>query len=475
MLAKHSAIYLVAKILPAVLSLATLAIFTRLLTPEQYGTYSLTIMTAGFFNTVCLQWVVLGVGRYVPDCQNETEKHHLLGTARLIIFLISVVLLPFFLLLSYFKSSIDFSILFYMLGFLVLAQSWYDLNLKIMNAQLNPVRYGLVLGLKSIVAFVLSSCAVYMGYGADGAILSLTFALIVATGLGRQIWKKIPWLAMNKHQIEKLWHYGVPLTGTFLLVFIINASDRFFIDKVLGVRELGTYSAAYDFTQYSVGTLLSVVHLAAFPLVINAYAKHGTVAAQAQLQKTFVLVFAVLAPITVGLVVVSDTVSQVIMGREFVQIATQIMPWLALAFFFSCFRAYYFDYAFQLASSTKKLLVTFGLAAIANLVLNFLLIPVYGVIGAAVATVLSFLIALLASFVLGSRSFDMPSLAWGEALKILLAVGLMVLVVKLVNIGQPFWELICQVCLGGFVYAIAILGFNILKTRDWVFERVKKV
>ena len=69
----------------------------------------------------------------------------------------------------------------------------------------------------------------------------------------------------------------------------------------------------------------------------------------------------------------------------------------------------------------------------------------------------------------------MPSLAWGEALKILFAVGLMVLVVKLINIGQPFLELLLQVCLGGFVYTIAIFGFNILKTRDWFFEKMKRV
>lgn len=474
MLAKHGIIYLCAKILPAVLSLAMLAIFTRYLTPEQYGVYSLTIMTAGLFNAVCLQWVALSTGRYLPECLNQQERANLLTTARLIVLLISAVLIPLFLLLSFYKFLMDFSILFYLLGFVVLAQSWYDLNLKIWNAQLNPMQYARVLGLKSIIGFILASCAVYTGYGADGAMISLIFSLVIATSLGMKFWKVIPWQSVDKVLLAKLWKYGAPLTGIFLLIFIIDASDRFFIDKMLGTKALGTYSAAYDLTQYSIGTLLSVVHLTAFPLVINAYSKHGLIAAKSQLRKTFVLVFAVLAPVCIGLVLVSDNLAQVLMGSEFVHTATEIIPWVAFALFFSCIKSYYFDYAFQLASSTKTLIVTTGIAAIVNLIFNYLLIPVYGVIGAAVATVLSFLVALIGSVFLGRRLFDMPSLAWREVFKVLLAVGLMALVIKVINIDLPLWDLILQVSLGGFAYLIAILALNIMNCQQWLIIGMKR-
>lgn len=474
MLAKHGIIYLFAKILPAVLSLAMLAIFTRYLTPEQYGVYSLTIMTAGLFNAVCLQWVALGTGRYLLECLNQQERANLLGTARLIILLISAVLFPLFLLLNVYKHVIDLSILFYLLGFVVLAQSWYDLNLKIWNAQLNPLQYGRILGLKSIIGFILASYAVYTGYGADGAMISLIFSLVIATSLGMKFWKGIPWLSVDKILLAKLWQYGAPLTGIFLLVFIIDASDRFFIDRMLGAKALGAYSAAYDLTQYSIGTMLSVVHLTAFPLVINAYSKHGLIAAKIQLRKTFVLVFAVLAPVCMGLVLVSDNLAQVLMGPEFANTAAEIIPWISFALFFSCIKSYYFDYAFQLASSTKTLLIPTGIAAIVNLILNYLFIPVYGVVGAAVATVLSFLVALIGSVFLGRRLFVMPSLVWREAFKVLLAVGLMALVINVIKIDLPLWELILQVCIGGFVYLIAILTLNIMNCRQWLIIGMKR-
>ena len=106
MLAKHGGIYLLAKILPAILSVAMLAILTRYLTTEQYGTYSLTMLTASLFSTVCLSWVVIGVGRFLPDCRDQSEADQLLGTARLIVLLVSAVLLTLFLVLNYLKDLI---------------------------------------------------------------------------------------------------------------------------------------------------------------------------------------------------------------------------------------------------------------------------------------------------------------------------------------------------------------------------------
>jgi O-antigen/teichoic acid export membrane protein len=473
MLAKHSGIYLLAKIVPATLTLSTLAIFTRYLTPEQYGTYSLTILAAGVFNAVCLQWVVLSVGRYLPDCRSREEMSELVGTARAVILIISSVLFVVFLILNYFKNVIGFPILFYIMIFLVPAQSWYDLNLKIMNAQLRPVQYSLVLGTKSIIAFVFGVVTVYIGWGSDGAVISLGVGLVFATNFTKGIWKSVPWMLISKKKLTKLWHYGAPLTGSFLLIFIIDSSDRFFIDKLLGSHDLGTYSAAYDFTQYSIGTLLAVVHLAAFPLIVNAYTKMGLIAAQNELKKTFVLVLAVLSPSCVGLALVADNVAQVILGKEFVQGAAGIIPWIALALFFSFIRSYYFDYAFQLASSTSKQFIPIFFAAMSNLVLNAWLIPLYGVRGAAIATVLSFMVALLGSVILGRKLFAMPSFAWSELCKILISVFLMVTLITNVPIDQPTISLIAQVFCGSLIYLFCILLMNVSNARVWFFSKIK--
>lgn len=472
MLVRHGFIYLLAKIAPAILSLAALSVFTRYLTPAQYGTYSLTILTAGLFNAVGLHWVVLGVGRYLPDCADRASIERLIGTARTVVFIISGVLLPVFIALNYLKGVVDTSVLFYSLGILVFAQAWYDLNLRIMNAKLKPANYGLILACKSAVAFLLGALAVYLGYGPDMVIWSLVIALLVSAGLGIKIWKSVPWLLIDRQQLRKLWFYGGPLTITFLLTFIIDASDRFFIDWLIGSKELGTYSAAYDFTQYSVGTLLSVVHLAAFPLVVNAYTSGGEAGAQRELQKVFIFVLAILTPVCAGLAAVSDNVAQVVMGQDFTQQSARIIPLIALALFFSCLRSYYFTYAFQLSSLTKYFLSATAIAALVNLFLNYLLIPVYGVVGAAYATIVAFFVALAISIYFSYKAFNMPSIPWIEVLKILLAVIAMLAVVKLIDVGSVTVELILQIITGGIVYGGFIFVFNLVRIRDWLIKKV---
>ncbi|WP_371358327.1 lipopolysaccharide biosynthesis protein, partial [Salmonella sp. E393-2] len=149
----HSLVYFLFKSFPAILTLVGLSVFTRLLSPGEYGVYSLTIIVVGFLNTVFLQWVALGVGRYLPECSDDQARARLLGTARAISFLVSLVIIFVTFLLWEWREEIGFSILYYMVGFLCLAQAWHDLNLKIQNAILQPLTYGKMLLIKGAGSF----------------------------------------------------------------------------------------------------------------------------------------------------------------------------------------------------------------------------------------------------------------------------------------------------------------------------------
>lgn len=472
MLAKHGFIYLMAKVLPAVLSLGLISIYTRFLSPEQYGAYSLTVLTAGLINAVCMQWINLGVGRYFPEFTEEKQKIALLATSRALLLTIGGALVVLSLFASFFSRFLNLSIVFYAVGVLAIAQGWYDLNLKIKNANLNPVSYGATLASKSLVAFGLGYSAVYFGLGAKGPLFSLAAALLIASLVKLNIWSSVPWRLFDKNNLFKLWRYGAPLTGTYLLIFIIDASDRFFIDKMLGGSDLGTYSAAYELSQYSIGTIMSVVHLAAFPLVVSALSRQGIKAAQDQLKTTFSMLLAVAVPVTLGLITVAGNVASVVMGVKFSGDAIILIPWIALALFFSCIRSYYFDYAFQLSGSTRIQLIPIVAAAILNLILNYLLIPRYGVLGAAVSTIASFFVALIGSIILGRSCFSMPKLPKRDPAIIVLSAITMVWIVHGLQISNKIAELLVQIFLGSAIYCALLLVTNVLNSRAFVSSKI---
>jgi len=460
LLAKHGAAYLVVKLIPAILSLSALVIFTRILTPAEYGVYSLTILVAGVGNAVLLQWLSLGVGRYLPAVTDKKDEERLLGTARSISFIIFVVVIVLSLMCAALGAFSSFSIVFWMVGFLFAIQGWYELNLKVLNASLNPFDYGKVLTVKSVVGFFLSVVAAYLGFGAEGILASIIVGSIAACVISRRIWSGLPWFFINRDYLSKLFAYGAPLTITYLLIFVIDASDRFFIERMVGVEAVGVYSASYELSQYSIGMLTSVVHLAALPLVINALAKEGLLAAGLKLRQTFSLVFAVAVPLSAGMALTAPDIAYSILGDKFREGATVIIPWIALAMFLSTIKSYYFDYAFQLSNSTRIQMGIVFVSAVVNVVFNYFLIAEYGATGAAISTVIAFLVSLILSWALGRRVFAMPRLPYKNAAQIIVAVVVMAAVVSSINFELSVLSFSLKVILGGAAYIAVLLIFN---------------
>ena len=74
MLLKHSVYYMLARGLPGVASFAALALYTRLLEPDEYGRYALVITGVGFFNVVFFQWIRLSLLRFLPACMGNPSS-----------------------------------------------------------------------------------------------------------------------------------------------------------------------------------------------------------------------------------------------------------------------------------------------------------------------------------------------------------------------------------------------------------------
>ena len=57
---------------------------------------------------------------------------------------------------------------------------------------------------------------------------------------------------------------------TVALSFVIDSSDRFLLGWLLIDAAVGQYAVAFDLTSFSIGLLLTIVNLAAYPLMIRA-------------------------------------------------------------------------------------------------------------------------------------------------------------------------------------------------------------
>lgn len=469
----HGVSYLIAKVVPAILTLVALSLYTRYLSPEEYGQYSLVMLVANVFMISLFQWLILGVGRYLPECLSENDRAELLGTVGVSVLVMSVIIILVSLIASLILSDF-FEIPFYMVGLACAVLALSELSLKVLNADLQPSLYGKLLLLRSSVSLAFGWAFSYLGYGAVGVISGFILGGFLAFFVFGNFWGKLSVSQFKFFYLKKLFGYGMPLTFAYLLVFIIDVSDRFFIKYYLGVGAVGKYSASYDFTQYAIGSIAAVVHLAAFPLIINKLIQNGYEEARQQLQLTFSILISLILPLVVGLAVCSDEIGKVFFGKQFSADAAIVIPLIAIAMFFSVLKSFYFDYAFQLSGRTHKQAYSVLFAAVVNIICNMFLIPVYGILGAAVSTVIAFSSALIVSILLGFKSFPMPGINVRPVLIVIFSSALMYFAAKINISNDTNINLAFKFFISALIYVLCLVLTDFLGLRSKVFFAINK-
>lgn len=462
MLLKHSFAYLLARGLPGVLNFAALALYTRLLSPEEYGRYALLITGISLVDVIVFQWLRLVLLRFL---QGQAQPGRFLGSILAQFYLLVAVTSLVGLALALLWPDPVWQRLLALAVPLLVSQAALELSLTIASARLEPGRYGAMLGSKALIALIIGALLAWIGLGAAAPV----WGLIVGQGaalllFGRHIWRnaKIRWPVPEERRQQL--GYGLPLIATFALAWVISGSDRLLLAWLLDEDAVGYYSAAYDLAFQSLTLLLTIINTAAYPLAVKALEQGGEAQARAQLvHNGELIVTAALAGAT-GLVVLAPFVLALFVGEAFRPGAAAILPIVAAASALSGIKAYHFDIAFHLGKRSRTLVWVTALAAIINVILNLLLIPLLGIAGAAWATLIAYGVALSASAGIGRRVFGMPLalplLGKGVVVAVFVTLG-MGLPVVLINEG--LWALPAALVLGmlsiiGATYVLDVAG-----------------
>lgn len=188
---------------------------------------------------------------------------------------------------------------------------------------------------------------------------------------------------------KKLLKDSWPLIFSSLVVMIYMRIDQIMIKEMLGEYEVGIYSAAVRISEafYFIPMLLTA---SIFPAILNAK-KQSLVLYQKRIQRlyTFLVWFAII--IALPMTLLSDWLITLLYGEAYL-LAGQVLMihiWAAVFVFIGVAFSKYL-----LAENLVKIAFqrTF-VGAISNVCLNFILIPKYGLTGAATATLFAQIIA----------------------------------------------------------------------------------
>ena len=244
-------------------------VYTSLLSPEQYGLYSLSIALLSFLCIIFSDWVGLSGLRFFKHHQMTQDMPKYLTT--LVTMLIANVFLMFVVAFvfrdnfySFFKIPAKY---FFAILVLIIPVAVRALLFQLLRAQLKSMSFTLstiinqfltiLLSIFFVKFFHLGAIALLLGMGVSISLIDLL--LIYQSNI-------LSWFRLQKiewHSVLPIFKYGIPIAATSLSAWIINQSNKFIMNSIHGFSEVGIVGVAYGLTLPLLMTIFSIITVAA--------------------------------------------------------------------------------------------------------------------------------------------------------------------------------------------------------------------
>lgn len=239
--------------------------------------------------------------------------------------------------------------------------------------------------------------------GRIGAILlsSIIFFVISAVFLYQERWIKF---AINMEYIKSALRFGVPLIPHAIGAIAITMTDRALLMNMLGAEATGLY-----FIGFQIANVISLAALAfnqAWSPWLFARLKLDDAETKIRIVKFTYLYCVLLASAGGGLVLISPLIFEHLIAPEYFE-GIKVVPWIVTG---AVFTGMYYMVGSYITYTKKTHILSWItlLTGIINVVLTYLLIKTHGIVGAAQATAISYIIAFILTWGLAARSYPMP-------------------------------------------------------------------
>ena len=365
-------------------------LYTSVLTNEEFSIASNITEMA----TLLIPFISLGIGEAVfRFAMDKKYKQSEIFTQGFVAVFLGALLLPIvavvFLNIDYFKSYVPLLILYILASAIHTNCSQYIrakalFKLYALQGLLNTL---LTIGLN--ILFLIPLNMGITGYVLSVAVadlLSSLFLFIVA-----KLWRDLSFKGLKKSTLKAMLLYSLPLIPTTISWWVTNVSDRYMITFMQGDSVNGLYAAAYKIPTLLM-VLIGIFNSAWKYSAVEERGKDESAAFFSNVYHTFLTCLILVGG---GIIAFSKVFSAMMFGEAF-RAAWVYIPILTLAMAFSALSSFT-GTIFIVEKKSRYSLYTALVAALVNVALNLLLIPLFsgdtiGAMGAAIATLTAYLI-----------------------------------------------------------------------------------
>ena len=372
-------------------------LYTYTLSRGEYGTIDLVVTTSSLlipFITLSIQDAIL---RYGLDKKSDTNS--IIKSALIITFLgtlLLFLLIPLFNKLPYLSGNVNFLIIITVLySYRTVMSTYLKAINKIKIFVADSILFTLLLAISNILFL-----AVYQ-LGIEGYFYSMilsSFISLVFIIIYGKVFNSIQIGHFNLRLTKAMILFSTPMILNSVAWWINSYLDRFFLEYFLGADFVGLYSIAYKIP--SMMTAVTAVFIQAWS--ISAITEYS------QEEKKFfsnVLKYLILSlfSLSIILITLSKFIMSIYVSPEFFA-SWRYIPFLVVGSVFLTL-SNFFGSIFIASKKSGEVMLTTFYSAVVNILLNYLLIPKFGIQGAVLATMISYFTVYIARVIMSRKIF----------------------------------------------------------------------
>lgn len=370
-----------------------LPIYTRYLTPEDYGVVSLMIFFISLVEISLGARLGLATVKFFHDQEQESTRKEVVASALLITSIISLFLSLAIVVFSTPVSGLifgesDLAIIVSIFSVLITTQAIETTGLDLIRIRNRVWWYfwyslaKLVVQLILNVAFVVVLELGVLGVAIASATSSVFFAVIMFVVTVKDVG-----LCFNRVIAKAMFIFCAPLWVSGLVSLYIGSSNRYWMRIYSSLDDIGFFALAERLASVLVMLLWQPFYqywsverfrIKDRPDIINIQ------------NNTFIFAALILMVAALGLSLFADVIVWIIASENF-RVASYAVPFIALAYVLNCLTSF-FNFSFEVKARTLVITKITNIVAVLITILNFALIPVYGFVGAAAALSLTSLL-----------------------------------------------------------------------------------
>ncbi|MBI5017276.1 MAG: oligosaccharide flippase family protein [Deltaproteobacteria bacterium] len=457
-----------ATVIAQLLGLVTFPILTRLLSIEQYGTFALIGTTAMLIVPLGKLGLSEAVIRfYARYSRKPPALAALVSTgifASCVLGAITagtcLVLLAGLYWLGVFPNT-EMLLCFLLLALPVAIRPTIAVAMSFMRVLGRSSAYAKVAVLSRIITSLLGLLCLWTAHG----VLSRYY---IGTGIGDVLLFLALWLWLRRNfsfamrgassrLARKMIRFGAPMVISEMGYVVLSYADRYMLAAIAGTAAAGLYSAGYNLVNYIGGSVMFAVSYAVTPAYVEAFQSKGRKGAEKIVEQAMTYLLSGAMLVMSGYFSVSRELIIVLASYKYLPVvaSTNVILFGVLVLTINeVLKA-----GLYLEKRSGMIMFLVVMAAVLNLVLNWMLIPVHGVMGAAIATLGAACVLAAATWWTCRRCLTVR-VDTGRLIGYGFAALTVLLVLRSVALGSPGATLVAKLLVGGTICAAWILALE---------------